>query len=62
MTIDMGIKTTKLFQLFSRLIGEITRLFETVLTAVFAGSTMAICIAMLMIQMEMVEHFLYNRI
>lgn len=48
------------FQIFSRLIGEFSNLYETVLAAVFAGSTVAMCFAMLMIQMQIVEYIYFS--
>lgn len=42
--------------MFSRLTREFSYVCETILTAVFAGSTVAMSIVMLMIQMEMVEY------
>lgn len=46
------------FQIFSRLLDKLSYLYETILLAVFAGSTAAMCIAMMMIHMEIVEYFL----
>lgn len=51
-------KTLILFRIFLRLIRNISYLYETILTSVFAGSTAAMCIAMMMIHMEIVEYFL----
>lgn len=38
-----------------RIIGSFSRLYATTITALFAGSCIAICLAMLMIKVELVE-------
>lgn len=50
---------TQILRLFHRLIGVFSRLFEITITILFTASIVAVCIALLMIQMEIVSYSNY---